>query len=145
LVIGTAQDDADDRVLSGRQARGERNGRAKLRQLDVDEIRRLYQAGGISQRALANQFSVDHTTVRDILSDEIWAAAYQISDRVAEQQGARLQPALGECDSRPGLQFVVVFVQQQVPGLVRPDMRGRGRHPHTTPTTIDPGRCSSPA
>jgi len=75
LKIGTPQDDADDKVSKDRQAHGERNGRAKLRQQDVDEVRRLYQAGGISQRALAKLFSVHHTTVRDILSGEIWAAA----------------------------------------------------------------------
>jgi DNA invertase Pin-like site-specific DNA recombinase len=75
LKIGTPKDDADDKVSKNRQAHGERNGRAKLRQQDVDEVRRLYQIGGISQRALAKQFSVHHTTVRDILSGDIWAAA----------------------------------------------------------------------
>ncbi len=66
-----------DKMAKGRQARGERNGRAKLRgQQDADEIRRLYRAGGISQRALAKQFNVHHTTIRDILSGKIWAAAH---------------------------------------------------------------------
>jgi hypothetical protein len=75
LRIDTQPANTADRDSKGRQARGEHNGRAKLRQQDVDEIRRLYAADGISQRALANQFNVHCTTIRDILSGKIWQHA----------------------------------------------------------------------
>jgi len=73
LKIGTPQDDADDKVSKGRQARGESHGHAKLRQQDADEIRRLYRAGGISQRTLARQFGVNQRAVWAILSGEAWS------------------------------------------------------------------------
>jgi HNH endonuclease len=72
LVFGTSQDDADDRVLGGRQARGERQGLAKLRQQDVDEIRLLYATGGISQRALARKFGVSQRAIWAIVHGETW-------------------------------------------------------------------------
>jgi len=75
LRIDTKPANVADRDAKGRQASGESNGRAKLRQQDVDEIRRLYAAGGISQRALARQFNVHCTTIRDILIGKIWQHA----------------------------------------------------------------------
>jgi hypothetical protein len=73
LRIGTAQDDADDMTAKGRRAVGERNGMAKLRgQGDADEIRRLYQEGGITQEALGQQFGVTQTTISRVLRSEAW-------------------------------------------------------------------------
>jgi hypothetical protein len=66
LKIGTPQDDANDKVAAGRQARGERV-HSKLWQGAAGEIRRLYAAGGISQRALAKQFGVTQASIGDIV------------------------------------------------------------------------------
>jgi DNA invertase Pin-like site-specific DNA recombinase len=99
-VIGTSQDDADDRVLGGRQARGdrlgqaitagierakaqgvkvgggqasgERNSQAKLTEPQVQQIRRLYATDGTTQEALAQQFGVTQTTIGRILRGETW-------------------------------------------------------------------------
>jgi hypothetical protein len=73
LRIGTPDENNTDMFAKGRQARGERVASAKLRQVDVDEIRRLYAAGGISKRALARQFRVHHSTIMAIITGETWA------------------------------------------------------------------------
>jgi DNA-binding XRE family transcriptional regulator len=75
LRIGTAQDDADDRVSKGRQLRGECNGRAKLTQAVVDEIRRLYSAGGWTKSALAKRFGVSDVTIGNIIAGRTWKHA----------------------------------------------------------------------
>lgn len=51
---------------------GEANGRAKLTETEIAEIRRIYAVGGISQRELGTRFDVDHGTVGRIIRREIW-------------------------------------------------------------------------
>jgi len=75
LRIGTPQEDADDKVAAGRQARGERNSSAKLQQHDVDEIRRRYAAGDISQSTLARQFRITQSTISYIIAGKTWRHA----------------------------------------------------------------------
>ena len=55
-----------------RIARGEKNGRAKLTEDDVREIRRLHAEGGSSQRFLAAKFGVSQPAIRKILKGETW-------------------------------------------------------------------------
>jgi len=50
-------------VAKGRQARGERNGRAKLQRVDAEEIRAMFAAGDISKMALGRRFGIDRKTV----------------------------------------------------------------------------------
>ena len=71
LKIGTPKEDAEDKVSQGRQARGERQGAAKLRQADADEIRRLY-AADISRAALARRFDVSWPAIDRLVRGEIW-------------------------------------------------------------------------
>ena len=73
LRIGTRQEDRDDMTGKGRQARGERVASAKLQQENVDEIRSLYAAGGISQRALAKRFGVSRKQISSIINGKAWA------------------------------------------------------------------------
>jgi hypothetical protein len=46
LYIGTHQDNMNDMVERDRQARGEKNGRAKLTYREVKQLRGLHQRGG---------------------------------------------------------------------------------------------------
>jgi hypothetical protein len=57
LVVGTVQDNSDDMVKAGRSLSGERNPKAKLRERDVQEIRRLRRKGFTLGR-IAEQFDV---------------------------------------------------------------------------------------
>jgi ribosome-binding protein aMBF1 (putative translation factor) len=62
--------------LDGRQnarpQRGVANGRAKLCEDDVREIRALYAAGGWSQPQLARRFGVTHPLIGKIVRRELW-------------------------------------------------------------------------
>ena len=71
LYWGTHAANMRDRQRRVRQARGERNGRAKLTAAQVREIR----GRGGSCRQLAAEFGVDRTTIRDIRNGEIWRHA----------------------------------------------------------------------
>lgn len=69
LFLGTAQDNADDMVKKDRQYRpvGELNRRAKLSDAQVIEVRNLYDAGGVTQQAIASMFGVERTTIGGIV------------------------------------------------------------------------------
>ena len=53
--------------------RGEANGRAKLTELDVLEIRRLYEMGAGTQQQLAQQYEVHQETVGYVVRRKTWA------------------------------------------------------------------------
>ena len=71
LLLGTHADNARDRVERGRGAAGEKNGRSKLRNADVEKIRRLI-AGGCRTSRIAQQFGVDAVTIRRIRRRATW-------------------------------------------------------------------------
>ncbi len=52
--------------------RGERNGRARLTEAQVEEIRGRYAAGGVSQFVLADEYSVAQTTISAIVRGKNW-------------------------------------------------------------------------
>lgn len=58
-----------------KRACGERHGMAKLRVADVEEIRRRYALGGITQAALGREFGVSQPTVGEIVRGEKWRIA----------------------------------------------------------------------
>lgn len=72
LEIGTIQDNVDDRVKRGRQShlgsKGEKNGRAKLTQLQVDEIRKDNRANLI----ICSEYKVALTQIYSIKSFKSW-------------------------------------------------------------------------
>lgn len=86
LSLGTHTDNAADRHRKGRDAKGdtsagylypglrsgERNGRAKLTEDNVRAIRRRYAGGGISQRALGEEYGVCQVVVSDIIRQKLW-------------------------------------------------------------------------
>jgi hypothetical protein len=74
LAPGSQQDNRADCVAHGRQARGARNGRAKLTLAAVRNIRAWYARGLATQRELARLFGVSPRAVRYVLSGQHWAA-----------------------------------------------------------------------
>lgn len=72
LVPGTHAQNMADRNARGRQAKGERNGRAKLTADTVLAIRAAYVPHKVSVRTLAARFGVNHYIVSDIVRRVTW-------------------------------------------------------------------------
>lgn len=72
LYAGTQADNNRDRDGRGRgsgeKRRGERNGRAKLASTQVAEIRRRWDASGVTQTALAAEFGVTQQQISRIVN-----------------------------------------------------------------------------
>jgi DNA invertase Pin-like site-specific DNA recombinase len=61
-----------DKVEKGRQARGEKSGRAVLDWMKVKKIRALYAASESTHKQIAEQFGVSRTAVRDVIRRKSW-------------------------------------------------------------------------
>jgi hypothetical protein len=74
LKIGPQKENSEDMVARGRQARGERQDAAKLKNgyATATEIRRLFAAGGISKAALGRRYGVSATNIKHIINGETW-------------------------------------------------------------------------
>lgn len=84
LFLGTANDNMQDKVKKNRQARGsqitknrrtacgEKNGQSKLNRKKVEEIRKAYKSGEISQRQLAKRYKVSHILIGKVVRRELW-------------------------------------------------------------------------
>ena len=73
LFLGTHADNMHDMVVKGRSQRGERNGRARLTEDQVLEIRAAYTNGDVLQRELAHQYGIATSLVSRIVNRKIWA------------------------------------------------------------------------
>jgi len=73
--LGTQADNASDMCRKGRQAQGISNGRAKLSDKQVVEIRNLRQRGMIL-RKLANLYKVHFSTIWNICKYKTWKKIY---------------------------------------------------------------------
>ena len=73
ISFGSQADNMRDMVEADRQAKGVDHGRAKLTEEQVIEIRRRYTAGGVTYRALGDEFGVAQHTISDIVRRKIWA------------------------------------------------------------------------
>lgn len=75
LLLGTRGDNNRDRAERGRSA--DRNGEAHplsvLKGMQVREIRRLFAAGGITQKRLAVQFHCDPSNISRIIKRDTWS------------------------------------------------------------------------
>lgn len=69
----TRKGNAADRYRDGTTQIGEKNPAAKLSATAVREMRERYGAGKNSQQALAREYGVDRSTVRDIVRRKRWA------------------------------------------------------------------------
>ena len=84
LFEGTDTDNKADKMQKNRQARGEqitknrrnpsreRNGRAKLTEVEVAQIREMYATCDITQREIGNYFGVHNTVVSKIVNNQLW-------------------------------------------------------------------------
>lgn len=70
LWEGTRSDNVADMIAKGRGARGERNGRAKLSDLQREQIRERYAAGGLTQEQLGQVFGVSRQAIQYVLNEE---------------------------------------------------------------------------
>ena len=71
LFTGTHADNVADKVAKGRQARGGRNGRARLKERDVATIRRALR-GGALMKPMARQYGVSPRTISLIRDHKTW-------------------------------------------------------------------------
>ncbi len=74
LFAGTENENIQDSIAKGRfrRALGENHGNAKLDNDSILAIRRLYAAGGITQRALAQRFDTKQSVIWAILARTAW-------------------------------------------------------------------------
>lgn len=74
LFVGTAKDNVQDMINKGRKASlaGTLNPAAKLNIEQVQEIRKLYAAGGISYQKLAQKFEVSDSMIERIVNLKNW-------------------------------------------------------------------------
>lgn len=79
LRLGTHADNQHDKVAKGREAKGEKNGRALLTEADVRDIRRMVASGRYSRgqrfkgyREIGQMFGVHGDTVKAIAIGRIW-------------------------------------------------------------------------
>lgn len=75
LYVGTQTDNMRDMVVRGRKPsrKGERNGRCKVSEDTVRTIRRRYAAGGVSLRALGDEYGLTMSVVHKIVTRQTWA------------------------------------------------------------------------
>jgi DNA-binding XRE family transcriptional regulator len=69
LFLGTNDENMADMVAKDRQARGSNNGRAKLTEHDIRDIR---AARGILQIELARRYGVSKQQISKIISHKLW-------------------------------------------------------------------------
>lgn len=70
LIAGTQEENVRDRQDRGRQARGERNGRAKV---TADQVRAMRESGK-GPRELAREYDLSSKTVSDLLRGVNWSS-----------------------------------------------------------------------
>jgi hypothetical protein len=89
LFLGTAADNNADMVAKDRNAHGSRVGTARLNESVVETIRTRFAAGGVTQKALAREMSVDPARVGAALRGETWKRAPGPVLARAEGRGGR--------------------------------------------------------
>ena len=72
LFLGTYQDNARDRDKKERGADGEKNGKHKLTEKQVSEIREKYVPRKCTLKMLAEEYGVNYTAIRAIVKYVSW-------------------------------------------------------------------------
>jgi len=71
LWLGDIQDNSDDKLYKGRQAKGENQGLSRMTEEKVIEARDLYEKG-YKIRALARKFGISQSPMQQILRRTTW-------------------------------------------------------------------------
>lgn len=71
LFLGTNRDNMKDKVLKGRQSKGEHRPTSKLKEWEVIKIRKLAEMG-VMQTRLARDFHVSSTTIFRVVHRHLW-------------------------------------------------------------------------
>ena len=71
-LLGSPADNNRDRDERGRTAMGSRHWNSQLTEDQVSEIRLRYAAGGVTQQALANEFSTTQANISEIVRRTSW-------------------------------------------------------------------------
>lgn len=83
LLIGTQQDNTQDRVDRGRsnKPRGVKNPRAVLKPEDITYIKEHYIKGDVQygNKGLGRKFNVSHQTIRAVLQGKSWLNISEVS------------------------------------------------------------------
>lgn len=90
LFLGTQQENMADRQAKGRQARGSRNARTKLRESEVDEIRQLLSTAGINASDIARRYGVSPSAMTRI-KYQMWVEDLQARIAELEREVAELK------------------------------------------------------
>jgi len=74
LFLGTRQDNIDDMVAKGRRAdtHGENHPQHKIDSRQVQEIRKRYALGGVTQKALGREYGVNDRQISQIINYRVW-------------------------------------------------------------------------
>lgn len=72
LIWGTTQDNTNDKVNKGRQAKGETIYQSKLTEKEVLIIRSRYTPRVITIGMLSEEFNVGRSAIKDIVSNKTW-------------------------------------------------------------------------
>jgi hypothetical protein len=72
LRWATPMANSADQMLHGTRPVGERNPAARISAMQADEIRRVYQRGGVKQVELAARFGLAQTQISRIVRNESW-------------------------------------------------------------------------
>jgi hypothetical protein len=72
LFAGSPEANVLDKVLKNRQARGAKNGNAKLTQAQVDQIRLMRNVHLCTYKQIENRFDISRATVWRVLSKTNW-------------------------------------------------------------------------
>lgn len=73
LSWGTRKDNEQDKIRHNKTNRGSRNGRSKLTEKQVVQIRKLLLQGNLLQKQIAKMFNVTRMTISDIKGRRSWA------------------------------------------------------------------------
>lgn len=76
LSWGTRKDNEQDKIRHNKTNRGSRNGRSKLNEQQIIQIRKLLSQGNLLQKQIAKMFNVTRMTISDIKGKRSWANVY---------------------------------------------------------------------
>ena len=74
LELGSQGDNVDDMISKGRQAKGDKHGRAILTSAEVDQIK-VMDRELVNHKDIADIFGVSQSHVCNILQERCWASA----------------------------------------------------------------------